>query len=215
MEFTIVPAQQEPKKRKSEVGEKARAALWIWFFCAVGLWVVAFMLPGPVLSLLHRFILPPGIAALLTAVVGMLLVWTAATQDSRILARQWGLEDDDRERQRAALEAAEHQIRIDDDQDADPETLTDEQKIDLVATQLLARFYIDHLPITRDECVKAGACNQPDWNTVNQLMKARGVKAKNKMRDDLTFETAWALWRAGKKRNQSWAVSNRQFSPKS
>ena len=49
--------------------------------------------------------------------------------------------------------------------------------------------------ISRDACVKAGLCNQKEWNVVNRLLVARGLRRGRKRGlTPRTFDEAWRLW---------------------
>ena len=61
--------------------------------------------------------------------------------------------------------------------------------------------------ISRDACVKAGLCNQKEWNVVNRLFVARGLRRGRKRGlTPRTFDEAWRLWQAKSAEVSGWYV---------
>lgn len=59
--------------------------------------------------------------------------------------------------------------------------------------------------ISRRACVRAGLCTQTDWNELNRLFQARGIRGKRRLLPP-TFEEAWRLWLEGGERSSGWYV---------
>ena len=88
---------------------------------------------------------------------------------------------------------------------------------DRLAFTLLRRYY-DTLnrtrsreaaarAISRDACVKAGLCNQKEWNVVNRLLVARGLRRGRKRGlIPRTFDEAWRIWQQKSAEVSGWYI---------
>ncbi len=66
-----------------------------------------------------------------------------------------------------------------------------------MALEILERAYLHGLPVTREAMTAEGLCSQPDWNAVNRLLLAVGLKRGYRLREDLDFLAALQAWRSG------------------
>lgn len=200
---TYVPGPAEgPSAPASsyDLGQKIKAAIAAGVFVTIGGWVIGLLLG---LFWWTGFLEIFGAGA---PVVGLLVMcwlgfqWVKAAAarpwqvDDLIRERQWTLEDKERKKQHDAAEAARDDVTSGKlDHDNDPETLNEAQHLHLVALEILTRHYMDGLAVTR-EVMEAEGMSQPDWNAVNKLLKAVGLKRGYKLRQDLDLMAAWQIW---------------------
>lgn len=185
-----------------DLGQKVKAAVAVGGFVTIGLWVV-----GLVLALMgwEGFLVifglgGPVIGLLITCWFGISWSIAAASRpwqvDDLVRSRMWTIEDEERSRQLLAAEAARDDVVSGDlDHDRDPSTLNDAQRLHLLAFDILERHFLDESPTTREAMVAEGVCTQPEWNVVNSLLKAVGLKRGYSLREDLDFAAAWRIWR--------------------
>ena len=86
---------------------------------------------------------------------------------------------------------------------------------DRLAYEVLRRYYtvLDRTgdparavqAISRRACVGDGLCTQGDWNELNRLLQARGIRGKRRLRPT-TFEEAWRMWQEGERKKGGWYV---------
>lgn len=160
----------------------------------------------------------------LAVVIGVLVAcycgfcWTVAAAsrqwrvDDQIRYRIWRLEDEERVRQLAAAATAREDVVSGDlDHDHNPATLTDAQRLHLVALAVLERHYLDGSPVTREAMTGEGVCTQPEWNAVNQLLLEIGLKKGYKMREGIDFASAWRWWRGAVRieEGEAWVRTSR------
>ena len=209
MRTVVVPprAAEGPTAPASsyDLGQKVRAAVACGVFVGIGLAVVAgvLLLPmGEWEAWLWSVVGSLVAGILVTCRLGYVWVVKAASRpwevDDQIRQRIWKREDLEREEARAAAEAAREDITHGDlDHDRDPTTLNDAQRLHLVALEVLERAYLHDLLVTREAMTAEGLCSQPEWNAVNSLMKAVGLKRGYTLRGDLDFVGALQAWRSG------------------
>ncbi len=93
-----------------------------------------------------------------------------------------------------------------------------EADVDYIARQILKRYYATLeatgdpakavSAISRRACVKAGICNQPQWNLVNHLLQVRGIRDGRYLKPR-TFAEAWGMWVEGRAKTRRWGVNSR------
>ena len=91
----------------------------------------------------------------------------------------------------------------------------DEKYWDRLAYEVLRRYYtvLERTgdpaqavqAISRRACVQDGLCTQADWNELNRLLKARGIRGKRFLRPK-TFDEAWAIWQERSAQVNGWYV---------
>ena len=200
-------ADTVPPASSYDLGQKIKAAL-----AAGAFWFSALLVVGWALLVLatladnrppwELWLYVPGvafvIAVLITWWLGVKWACLAAERawivDDVERARRHKMEDEERQRQEAAASKARDDVMTGDDEDGIPETLTLGQRLDLVALAMLERAYLDGGSPTREAMTEAGVCSQEEWNLVNRLVKAVGLRHKKSWLQTF-FAEAWAVWR--------------------
>ncbi len=63
--------------------------------------------------------------------------------------------------------------------------------------------------ISREACVREGICNQKEWNVVNRLLVARGLRRGRKRGlIPRTFEEAWRIWQEKSAQTNRWYIDD-------
>jgi hypothetical protein len=144
-------------------------------------------------SLLPLSFTQVGTAALIIGgIVGatFALAWTLAT-----VRRPW--RDADVERgHRHALDLLDREIQngIVASQSEPPQpTYPSPERLSAVVLSILKRHFAGE-KTTREACVKAGTCTQPEWNTVNAILLKSGLKKGYRIRADSMADT-WRAWK--------------------
>lgn len=193
-----------PPASAYDLDQKIRAAV-VCGVCVAGIVFVAasiICLPGGFWREWVRYGIPASVVAglLVACVLGIWWAWVVARRaflvDDLERERRWRLEDEARKAQEAAAARAKENIRRGPmDHDDNPETLTLEQELNLVAWEMLARVTLGRGKPTREAMEGDGVCSQQEWNLVNGAMQAIGLR-KGYTWQAATFEQAWDTWRA-------------------
>lgn len=105
------------------------------------------------------------------------------------------------------------------------ENVRDDRYWDRLAYEIISRYY-DTLArtgnrkaaaqaISRDACVRAGLCNQKEWNIVNQLLIKRGIRdGRKRYLRPRTRDEAWRLWKEKASARHGWKVDGVYWIPK-
>jgi len=202
-------ADTTPPASAYDLDTKIRAALAAGVFVAVGLTVLMWA----VLAVIQEFGgRPPwkvwaatlGLAFFIGLAVAC---WYGVDWSIRVAKRPWDVDDDERayqrglakkarEEQEEAAKRAKENIRSGPmDHDWDPDTLTLEQELYLVAHAMLMRACLGHGKPTREEMVEDGVCTQAQWNTINEAMQKIGLR-KGYTWQPVPFDEAWDTFRA-------------------
>lgn len=186
----------QPDARPShELGSKVRAAL------TAGLSV--FILAGAIsLGVVYLFFeLTSKALAVVSAISLVLSVLSTACLTFRwslaVAERDWRVEDLERKRRwKLEDEDRKHAAQMADAiaQQQEDEEITDYSWVPIVAFEILQRHFFGQ-STTRHACtVDAKLCSQADWNLVNQVFLAIGLKRGYKLTPGDTLEEAWATW---------------------
>jgi len=192
-----------PPVESYDVGPKVKAAIICGLFAAalVGVLWSAFTLSPDSMRLWAKGMVGVAILGFLIACsLGFWWVYLAAYRPWRVdditRKRQWKFEDAQLKAQQIAVNAAKEQTTRGDDADGNPLTLTDQQRLDMVAINMLERVYVHGTPerATRDAMCKDGVYMQFEWNLANKGLKAIGVRQK-KSWEAMSFQQVFSLWR--------------------
>lgn len=206
-----------PPASSYDLGQKIRAAIAAGAFRALGVglllttaWAALLVLAALVGWLPPwRWILGVEGALLIIALVWGLCVTCEYGFEWAVKAAQrpWDVDDDriEYERQqaeeakkaqeKAAQQAMENIKSGPLDHDRDPDTLTIEQELMMVAWEMLARACLGRGKPTREAMEADGVCSQQQWNLVNEAMQIIGLR-KGYTWQVVTFDQAWDTFRA-------------------
>jgi len=199
---TRAPGDTTPPVESYDLGPKIKAAVacgvFTWIFFSV-IWS-AFTLLNSWRLWAKGMVVMIGLGVSVTCLLGIWWSFQAAYRawhvDNKERGRRYRFEDAQLRTQQAAVESAKERTTRGDDADGNPLTLTDQQRLDMVAINMLERVYVHDTPerATRDAMTRDGVCMQFEWNLANKGLKAIGVRQK-KSWEPLGFERAFSLWR--------------------
>lgn len=183
----VPPVEPTPPAKESglpPVSYHARAAIIIGVLVGLAVFVsLALMRISILVCLKWGF----AVGIFVAAVFGGYWTWRSTTYDWRMdereRRRRWGFED----MQMRGGEEIES--------DVSPDESASARHLDYIARLVLERQYIEGLPTNRDSCVKARICTQPEWNTINQILQAAGIKDKRTWQAE-SFEAAIQKYRS-------------------
>lgn len=126
------------------------------------------------------------IDVVLVSGIGM---WFGVRWIREAATRLWRVEDAERERRWRFEDAA---LEEGDTGEAE-EPRSEGWRLELAGYRILVMHYVEGLACTRPECEAAGI-GQGEWNGVNEVLKALGVKAERRWMDGVSYTEALKRW---------------------
>lgn len=169
----------------------------------VGAWIAAACTRGDLRPSTVGWIALAGLSIGIVHASYLTVVWSATVAsrdwqvDDQERARRWEVEDEERAMRRLLAGNAQEPPPLDN--------RADFSFVPTLAFEILQRHFAG-LPTTRDACVQDGICDQEQWNTVNAVFIAAGMKRKNTLAPGQDLAEAWQNWRdtVQVRRDQVW-----------